>query len=92
MIEQGHSVTISIQELDGSWKGIDFSGKDESVSFSGLYLPRSYSFSVPVKMIYPLDSRDILTNLYRASTGNRCPGSWKTKRLRKKREKALSNW
>lgn len=99
-ISTGSNFSFHMEDSDGTWRDITNSissftiTREEDLREKGtpIHLPRNIEFEIPIKWLYPTNPLDLMVIIYESSTGLTCPGSWRTKRLRKKRMKVLTIW
>lgn len=99
-VNDGTDAQLYIEQPDGLWRSIPAEllsttpPTDDEIERHLTPLDQRVEFTVdyelPVRFISPRDPRDFLVSVYEFVLQKKCPGSWSTKRLEKKRLKALS--
>lgn len=92
--ESGHSTTIYVGDEILGWdiatNYLKPTGETTELNVSYVLPDQDISFPVTYTSTHPHNAfARLLVLVYETCFGVRCPGSWKTKRLRKKRWSAL---
>lgn len=87
-----------IEQPDGSWQSIPVDSiaitREQDLNEERVFVPVTPGvfFDLPVRFLLPKNPRDFLVSIYETVLRKKCPGSWSTKRLEKKRLKALEDY